>query len=436
MRSLAEAESYLNCFVNRERQAIFDYEALGLGRIRAILEACGHPERELPAIHITGSKGKGSVALASEALLRAAGRRVGTYTSPHLSHWCERFRIDGCAVSGDALTQELAALRPALDELVEDPRLSPSFFDVTTALAFCLFRRARVEVAVVEVGLGGRLDSTNVVDARTSVLTAVQLEHTDKLGNTLAQIAREKAGIMRAQVPFVHGQLAPEALSVVEQRARELAAPLVPVSFSLRAQVEAGIKIELADGRCVRAPVLGVHQGQNLALAVAAVEAFEGRTLAESELRCLESLEVPGRLERFGTSVLDAAHTPDSIRALVETLQAVWPQRRWRLVVSLSMDKPALEILSILKPLASSLIVTAAEPTRSANPDALARDARAAGFRDVSVDPDARSALARAQQGLPEKTGVLATGSLFLVGALRPALVKSPSDDTHSEAHR
>jgi len=425
MRTLAEAEEYLNGFVNRERQSRFDYEALGLARIRALLGAFDHPERDLPAIHIAGSKGKGSVALAAEALLLACGQRVGTYTSPHLSHWCERFRIDGVPVSGEVLTRELSRLRPVVDTLVKDERLTPSFFDVTTALALCLFRSARVETAVIEVGLGGRLDSTNVVEPRTSVLTSIQLEHTDKLGNTLGEIAAEKAGIMRSGVPFVHGSLGPEALEVVSTRAGELGTALTAVDFRLRAQSEAGIELELGDGRPLRSPLLGAHQAQNLALAVAAVEARLGRRLSSPELGALESLRLPGRLERVGEVWLDAAHTPDSIQALVDTLRAVWPGRRWTLVVSISSDKRADQIFSILEPITARAIATAAEPSRSADPQAIAKLARAAGIADVSVEPDPLRALARAQDAAGGGGGVLVTGSLYLVGVVRPALVKS-----------
>lgn len=433
MRTLTEAEEYLDGFVNRERQSRFDYEALGLARIRAILEACDHPERDLPAIHIAGSKGKGSVALAAEALLLSCGQRVGTYTSPHLSHWCERFRINGVPVSGEVLTRELARLRPAVDALAKDERLAPSFFDVTTALALCLFRSAQVETAVIEVGLGGRLDSTNVVDARTSVLTSIQLEHTDKLGNTLAEIAAEKAGIMRSGVPFVHGSLGPEALAVVRAKARELGTALTPVDFSLREQSAAGIELELGDGRSLRAPLLGAHQAQNLALAVTSVEALLSRPLGGHELGALEQLRLPGRLERVGAVLLDAAHTPDSAQALVDTLRAVWPGRRWRLVVSVSSDKRADQILSILEPVTAAAFVTAAEPSRSADPEAIAKLARAAGMRDVFVEPDPLRAFARARNHGASRLGadadagaeVLVTGSLYLVGVVRPALVKS-----------
>lgn len=425
MRTLAEAEQYLNGFLNRERQSRFDYEALGLARIRAILEACGHPERDLPVIHIAGSKGKGSVALAAEALLIACGHRVGTYTSPHLSHWCERFRIDGVPVPGEILTRELARLRPALDALANDDRLSPSFFDVTTALALCLFRAARVGTSVIEVGLGGRLDSTNVVDARVSVLTSIQLEHTDKLGNTLGEIAAEKAGIMRPGIPFVHGFLESEALAVVTARADELGTGLTRVEARVREQNEDGIEFELADGRRLLAPVLGAHQAQNLALAVASVEALLGRSLEAVELGALERLSMPARLERIGEVLLDAAHTPDSARALADTLRAVWPGRRWTLVISVSSDKRADQILSILEPVTASAIVTVAEPTRSADPEAVAELARAAGIRDVRVEPDPLHALAGARKQSGDQRGVLVTGSLYLVGVVRPALVKS-----------
>ena len=219
LETLADAERYLDGFVNQERAVSFDYERFGLARIRALLDRIGNPERQLPCIHITGSKGKGTTALASEALLIASGLRTGTYTSPHLEAWRERFRIDGSWVEEQRLVSVLGSMLPALEELRRDRELAPSFFDVSTGLALALFRDAGVDAAVIEVGLGGRIDSTNVVASRVSVLTAVQLEHTETLGETRELIAREKVGIARPGMPFLHGPLSPDAHGVVAARA-------------------------------------------------------------------------------------------------------------------------------------------------------------------------------------------------------------------------
>ena len=206
--------------------------------VRALLERVGHPERDLRIFHVAGSKGKGSVALLAEAVLAAAGHRVGTFTSPHLESWTERFRVDGAPVSEAELGRVLEVLRPAVEAFrpdAENP--APTWFDVTTAAAFLLFRRARVDHAVVEVGLGGRLDSTNAARASVACITSIELEHTDRLGHTLAAIAGEKAGILEPLRPAVVGALPPEALAVVEARARELGSPVVRLGREVEAVV-------------------------------------------------------------------------------------------------------------------------------------------------------------------------------------------------------
>jgi dihydrofolate synthase/folylpolyglutamate synthase len=212
---LAEAEAWLEGLINLERSpAELRRARLSLAPVQSLLARIAEPQRGLHVLHIAGSKGKGSTALLSEALLRAAGLSTGTFTSPHLERWTERFRIDGREVPGDALGAAIGALRPHVDALRSSSE-PPSFFDVTTAAAFQLFAEARVDVAILEVGLGGRLDSTNVVTPAVSCITSIELEHTDKLGDTLAAIAGEKAGIAKRGVPLVTGALPAEAAEVV-----------------------------------------------------------------------------------------------------------------------------------------------------------------------------------------------------------------------------
>ena len=422
LRNLAQAERYLEGFVNLERTHGFDYEKLGLARIRILLEKLGRPERKLECVHIAGSKGKGSVALAAETLLRAAGRRVGTYTSPHLVSWRERFRIDGAPVGEAPLVATLSRLQPVLERLRSDPQTCPSFFDVTTALAFLVFRDAAVDASVIEVGLGGRLDSTNVIDPRVSVLTSVHLEHTEQLGSSLEEIALEKAGILRPGVPLVHGPLAPEPAGVVLARAVALDAPVEEVRVSAVEQGAAELRVTLSDGRQLRAPVLGLHQATNLALAVRAVERFLGRELRPHELSSLEKLRLPGRVERRGDVIVDSAHTVESARALRETLAAVWPARRWVLVVSISRGKDAAGILAELAPQARAAVTTCAEPARSEAPDALEALAWAAGIGSVESRREPAEALARARSWRARGELLVATGSVYLAGAIRPLL--------------
>ena len=423
IETLRDAELYLDGLINREKKTQYDYERLGLGPIRALPAEAGHPERHLPCILIAGSKGKGTTTLAAEQLLRAAGRSVGAFTKPHLESWRERFRIDGELVAEADLIQALRGLQPAIERLRTDPDRCPSFFDVTVALALVLFRAAGADVGAIEVGLGGRLDSTNAVDARVTVVTAIQLEHTDKLGDTLEAIAREKAGIFRAGAPALHGPLAPEAWGAVAAQAIAVDAPLEEVRALDVTADRTGVRFSLADGRAVASPVLGAHQAGNLALAVRAVELYLGRALAPSELESLASLRLPARVEPIGDAIVDDAHTPDSARALRETLVNLWPDTRWVFVLSISRDKDAAGILAELAPVTRACVATAAEPTRSVDPEEIASLAWAAGIGAVETEPEPVQALARARALLRPGDRIAVSGSVFLAGALRRHLV-------------
>lgn len=429
LSTLRDAELYLDGLINREKKTQYDYERLGLAPIRALLAAIGHPERGLACVHVAGSKGKGTVTLATECLLRAAGLRVGTYTSPHLVSWRERFRIDGELVGEAELVATLREMQPAIERLRGDADLCPSFFDVSTALALALFHAARVDVAAIEVGLGGRLDSTNAVESRVSVVTTIQLEHTDKLGGTLDLIAREKAGIFRADVPALHGALAPEAWGAIAAQSIAVGAPLEDVSATDVHASASGLRFRLADGRAIASGVLGAHQAGNLALAVRASEVFLGRPLLARELTSLGSLALPARLERFGDVILDSAHTPDSARALRETLESIWPGRRFALVVCVSRDKDAAGILAELAEVTRLCVATAVEPQRSLAPEELAALAWAVGIADVEVEPDPLRALALARRRLGAGEGIAIAGSIFLAGALRPHLLAEAGRD-------
>ena len=296
LETLADAEHYLDGLINREKKTQYDYERLGLAPIRALLAEVGHPERELRCVLVAGSKGKGTTTLATEALLRGAGLRVGTFTKPHLESWRERFRIDGELVGEGELCAALRAMQPAIERLRTDTERCPSFFDVTVALALRLFADAGADAGAIEVGLGGRLDSTNAVDARVTVVTAIQLEHTDKLGDTLEAIAREKAGIFRPGVPALHGPLAPDAFGAVAAQAVAHDVPLEEVCALDVACDAHGLRFHLGDGRALASPVLGAHQATNLALAVRASERFLGRALAPRELAALGALRLPARI--------------------------------------------------------------------------------------------------------------------------------------------
>ena len=435
---LAEAQAWLEGLINIERTPELRTARLDLAAIRALLGRVGHPERSLPVLHIAGSKGKGSTALLAEALLRADGRTVGTYTSPHFVRWTERFRIDGREAEEAALARVLTRLRPEVEALRTGPAV-PSFFDATTAAAFLLFAEAGVDVAILEVGLGGRLDSTNACEPRVTAVTSIELEHTDRLGTTRAAIAAEKAGIAKPGVPLVVGRVGDEAAAAIEAAARKAGAPLC----SLGVDFDAGIVASSADGSRFRfrdgafeaevhLGVPGAHQVDNAAVAWACVRRLHGcppgrrdPTGVAPALEAFGRVRLPGRvesLERVPRVVIDGAHTEASAEALAQVLERL-PRRKFHLVLSVSAGK---EILAICRRLASdadTVTVTRAEPLRSMDPEALAEIvARVAPRARVRVVADPAAAVTRARGAMSDRDLLCATGSVYMAGAARNAL--------------
>jgi dihydrofolate synthase/folylpolyglutamate synthase len=435
IETAAQAGAWLSGLVNLEMQPDLPSSRIDLAAIRALMRRLGNPERGLPVIHIGGSKGKGSTALFVESILRNAGHRVGTFTSPHLECWTERFRLDGADVSGPRLAAAVDRLRPHVEALREEmPDRAPSFFDATTAAALLLFVEARVDFAVLEVGLGGRLDSTNICEPLLTCITSIELEHTDRLGTTLAEIAREKAGILKPGVPAVLGRLPDPARTAIRARAREVGAPCVELGRDFNSVLEdEGSRrplLRVEDGPLrveahLNAP--GQHQADNAALAVACVRRTlrAATDLAGACARGLSDARLPGRVEVLGrrpTLVVDAAHTAASARALANALGSL-PRRRTRLVLSISAGKDADAILAATLPLADEVTVTRAEATRSLDPQSVAEAVRrAAPNLPLRVVPNPHLAVRAARDGLGEDDLLLVTGSIYLAGIARRVL--------------
>jgi len=436
IRTAKEAAAYLEGLINVEKQPEVPYERLGLEPIRRLLDRLGDPHRDLRVIHIAGSKGKGSTALFVEAICRAAGERVGTFTSPHLERWTERFRLDGQEVAGELLAAAVSRLRPHVDALRESGRGSaPTFFDATTAAALLLFEEAQVNRVVLEVGLGGRLDSTNVVDPAVTCVTSIELEHTEKLGSSLGEIAREKAGILKPGVPAVAGNLPAPARAALAERAREVGAEIAWLGSDFDVEVQnagsEGLALRLRDGPLTldaKVPVLGAHQAANAALALACTRrarvAADG-DLAAAAARGLATAELPGRIEvlhRAPWVLVDGAHTAVSAGALARVLASL-PRRRSHLVLSISAGKDAASILAALLPEADEVTLTRAEPARSLAPDEIATAARAAApGLALRVEPNPQLALRAAREGLAADDLLCATGSVYLAGIARRVL--------------
>jgi dihydrofolate synthase/folylpolyglutamate synthase len=432
----SRAEAWLESLIDHERPKERARARFSLAPIRALLARVGNPERALRPLHVAGSKGKGSTALLAEALLLGAGRRVGTFTSPHLQRWSERFRIDGVEVDGARLAATLERLRPAVEALrAEGPELAPTFFDVTTAAALLLFVEAGVDASVLEVGLGGRLDSTNVVTPAVACVTSIELEHTEILGPTLSDVAREKAGILKRGAPCVLGRLAEEARVVARARAAELGCALAELGrdfeVALLESQPFRQRVRIADGALeIEAwlPLLGAPARDNAALAAAC--ALRGgfatiAQLAERAPAALAGAALPGRIEVLGRAPLriaDGAHTAASARALADALASL-PRERAHLVISLSAGKDVDALCAILAPCADAITLTRADAVKSLDPAALAPVLRRlAPALEVRVVPNPHLALRAARESAAPGDLVCATGSVYLAGIAREVL--------------
>jgi dihydrofolate synthase / folylpolyglutamate synthase len=384
----------------------------GLENIAALVARLGHPERAFRSVHIAGTNGKGSVTAMVDASLRAAGHKSARYTSPHLVDLAERFVIDGHPVGHDALVAAVADVRDAIDDLRRSGALDvqPTFFEVTTAVAFELFRRAKVEVAVLEVGLGGRLDATNVVappHLLATAITSIAFDHQLYLGSTLKEIALEKGGIVKPGVPLVVGPLPAEAMAAIEAVARERTAPIVHAA----ADDVAGLTLGLRGG----------HQIANAAIAVALLRILDRHGVAVPPQAAAAGLAEPGWAGRLDTRsmadgrelLLDAAHNPAGAAALASYLEAEGGPRR-PLVFAAMRDKDLQGMFAALLPAVSRLVVTRASNPRSAEPKELFARARAvAPGLPISIAPLVSDALDDAWRHSPR---IAVAGSIFLLG--------------------
>ena len=387
----------------------------GLERIEAMLDAIGRPERAFTIAQVGGTNGKGSISAMLAAILQAAGRRVGLYTSPHLAHYRERIRVDGRPISESDFVDGVDALGTLIT------RLDLTVFEAGTALALDHFCRERVDVAVLEVGLGGRLDATTVGMPRVVVLGPIDYDHQHELGDTLTLIATEKAAVIRSGVAFSARQ-DPEAEVVITRRAAEAGVPLwlegrdlrvTPLGFTLEAQRLdlKGPGWRIADVAC---GLLGVYQPGNALLAAAAARELGAD---EAAIRAgLRGARWPGRFQIFRRDplvILDGAHNPAGARALAASLRAYFPGRPVTFVIGVLADKDAGGILAALRPLAARVILTASANPRAAPPDAL-RALLPAGTRvAIARSPEAALAMAIAED--PDGI-VCVAGSLSLIG--------------------
>jgi dihydrofolate synthase / folylpolyglutamate synthase len=380
---------------------------LGLDRIRRVLEALDNPQRAYRVIHVAGTNGKGSTCAMIDAGLRAAGIRTGLFTSPHLIEPTERIQIDGMPVSPQQFQRAFTIVHEVAETL--DLECHPTYFETVTAMAFWLFRELKVETAVVEVGLGGRLDATNVVEPALTVITPIDFDHEIYLGHTLESIAAEKAGILKPGVHAVFARQRPEAAAVLDRVAAELGiAVRKSESFPVR-DLHIDARGSRFSGLC--GPLAGEHQVENAITAAVALE-----SLGVSP-RGISSARWPGRLEHVAPNpdiILDGAHNPAGARALAKYLERFYEGRKLHLIYGAMRDKAVEEIAGILFPPADDLIFTAPANARALRPESLVEIA-GRGETAASV----AEALAKARERAAADDVIVITGSLFLVGEAR-----------------
>jgi dihydrofolate synthase/folylpolyglutamate synthase len=408
----------------------------GLENMRRLCSALDHPELAFRSVLVAGTNGKGSVTAMVSAALYASGRRVGRYTSPHLLRLEERFVIDETEVDTADLRAAAGQVQRAVQTLLDRGELEgpPTFFECTTATAFELFRRAGVDIAVLEVGLGGRLDATNVVTPVAAAITSIDVDHQAQLGSTIAAIAREKSGIVKPGVPVVVGPLPQEADAVVAETCQEHGAPLIRIGrdVSVEAALRDGLTfVSIATTsrrlRNVRLALTGRHQASNAAVAVALLDQLSRVGLEiedEAVVTGLSAARWPARLERLRWRncdvLLDAAHNPAGARALADYLR----EARWSdvtLVFGAMRDKDVSGMLKELLPLCAVVICTTAQSPRAMRSTELGEISVELAGSTVRVEtiPEPRVALARACE---LERSVVAAGSIFLIGPLRDIL--------------
>jgi dihydrofolate synthase/folylpolyglutamate synthase len=396
---------------------------LRLDRMRQVLALVDHPERRFPVFHIAGTNGKGSTAAMLHRILSLAGYRTGLYTSPHLVSFTERIRIGEQEIS----PEEVIALAGEIKERTGAAGVALTFFEIVTVMALVFFARHRIDIGVIEVGLGGRLDATNLVAPLVTLITTVARDHEAFLGSDLRSIGREKAGIVKPGIPVVCGALAAEVKILVKEIAREKKSQ----SYFLGADFKFLLKRERCfdykglteDLRDVAVALHGRHQCANAALALAALELAAGSfPVPEKHKRAgLESVQWPGRFEILHEHpwiVLDGAHNGEGVHALAETLQGFKRGRKVKLLFAAMQDKDWRTMLSVLLPEIDELMVTRVSMERSAEPEEIAK--HLAGIFPCRVVPQAGAGLRLLVEEAAPEDVVLVAGSLYLLGEIRP----------------
>lgn len=453
-----DAVRYLMDRINYERtsEVPYDQQSYRLARMAYLLDLLGRPQDAAPVIHIAGTKGKGSVAWLVSETFRRAGLRTGLYTSPHLEHIEERFVVQGEPIPPSLWLEALPQLREGAERCSRSELGAPTFFEMTTALAWLVFRALRTEVNVIEVGLGGRLDSTNICNPALCVITSISYDHQQQLGHSLSLIASEKGGIIKPGVPVIHGARSPEARDVIRSIARQRGSPLWELGRDFEGRVQpCRLNVSAPDTSAtslfqfrssppvpplptwesgMRLRMLGAHQADNAALAVAAWlqwNASGGRLPVTALADSLAQTQVPARIETVALqpyTLIDAAHNEASIQALLDTLDESFEAARRTIIFACSKDKKVSEMLRMIVDRADRVIVT----QYRSNPryvaveklEQIARDLAHESPRriDLFSAPDVSVALDFARRDFRSGDLVCVTGSFFIASEAKGAI--------------
>lgn len=468
LRTYEQAIEFLFGRINYERLTDGAYLAgdLKLERMRQLLARIGQPHERLPVVHIAGTKGKGSTSVMTAEILSAAGYRTGLFTSPHVSAFEERMVVDGSPPTPEHLVDLVNRLIDAVDEMDHGSKDGgPTYFELATALAWLYFLDRGAEIAVLEVGLGGRLDATNVCNPLVTVITNISRDHTNILGSTIAQIAREKAGIVKSGVPLVSGVAPGAAGDVIQEVCRSHQSALYQLGEEIRWRPDVAdaplvrqdaaapwpieIQTPWAPSRCVPVPLRGAHQGDNTALSVAAVDlvAQSGLPISADAVRTgLGKVRWPARIEVVGVSptvVVDAAHNWAATAALVRTLETEFSARRRLVIFAATRDKDVGGMLRLLLPRFDTVILTQYQTNPRCVPvQELAALVQATSERACHVAADPAAAWRLARHLASANDLVCVTGSFFIAAELRelilddqrPRQLASAVDQTKSES--
>jgi len=396
---------------------------LGLERIKHLVNELGNPHHDVKIIHVAGTNGKGSVCKLIGSILQEGGYTVGTYLSPHLQRFSERMAINNEEISEEGVASLATTIKPIVDERIKEEN-TPTFFEIVTAMAFQYFYDKNVDVAVIEVGLGGRYDATNVVNPMITVITNVSLEHEHILGKQIKDIAGEKAGIIKKGVPVITAAIG-DALAVIEKKATENNAAVEVISSKQWKRIHGDmtgqeflIKGTLTEYR-VNTPLLGQYQGENIALAIGAIEKLQmnGMYLTdEAIIKGIEKAMSSGRMEIVGFKpiiLLDGAHNVAGMKSLKNTLEEDFVYERLILILGILSDKNFRQMLDIITPIADTIIVTKSHNKRACNPSKLKE--RIIG-KEVVVKDEISDALDYAKKVAKKQDLICITGSLFTVG--------------------